>query len=265
MDFSLPASVEKELGRIAEIAGYLWMRNWAEANGGNISVNLTHLMPEVSRNYISEVIQEIREPVPLLDGNVFYVTGTGKRMRDVARSPLEHGAVIQILNQGKGCSVISPKIVKPTSELVSHLLIHNHLKATGLHKSVVLHTHPTELIALTHCRPFLDPEFLTRMLWSMIPETRVLVPKGIGIVPYILTGTSALAKATIKQLEKHRVLLWEKHGAIAVGEDIAECFDIIDTLTKSAQIYLNARMAGYEPEGLSDEQSDELAKAFNLL
>ena len=82
MDFSLLASVEKELGRIAEIAGYLWMRNWAEANGGNISVNLTHLMPEVSRNYISEVIQEIREPVPLLDGNVFYVTGTGKRMRD---------------------------------------------------------------------------------------------------------------------------------------------------------------------------------------
>ena len=30
-----------EIDRIAEVAGYLWTKGWAERNGGNISVNLT--------------------------------------------------------------------------------------------------------------------------------------------------------------------------------------------------------------------------------
>ena len=33
-----------EIGRIAEVAGYLWTNGWAERNGGNISVNLTGLL-----------------------------------------------------------------------------------------------------------------------------------------------------------------------------------------------------------------------------
>ena len=36
-----------EIGRIAEVAGYLWTKGWAERNGGNISVNLTDLMNDV--------------------------------------------------------------------------------------------------------------------------------------------------------------------------------------------------------------------------
>lgn len=32
-----------EVNRIAEVAGYLWTKGWAERNGGNISVNITHL------------------------------------------------------------------------------------------------------------------------------------------------------------------------------------------------------------------------------
>ena len=33
-----------EIERIAEVAGYLWTRGWAERNGGNISVNVTTLL-----------------------------------------------------------------------------------------------------------------------------------------------------------------------------------------------------------------------------
>ena len=54
-------------------------------------------------------------------------------------------------------------------------------------------------------------------------------------------------------------------GALAVGSDVIECFDMIDTLSKSAQIYLQARAMGFEPEGLTDEQSEELRKAFRLV
>ena len=253
-----------ELDRIAEVADFLWQRGWAEANGGNISVNLTHLAGSEILEMPATASQNLAEEVPGIAGSLFYVTGTGTRMRDVARSPLEHGAIIRITADGQRYEIISEKAVKPTSELPSHLSIHSFLKVRGNNQSVVLHTHPTELIALTHCPPFLDWRRLTQMLWSMIPETRVLVPKGVGIVPYALTGTSAIAKATIQQLENHDVVLWEKHGALAVGEDIMRCFDLIDTITKSAKIYLSAKTAGFEPQGLTQEQMAELAMAFGL-
>lgn len=262
---SFGQAINTELEKIALVAGFLWQREWAEANGGNISVNLTSLMDSFHGDLSqSESKTELPEVVPAIAGNLFYVTGSGKRMRDIANAPLDFGALIRICKDGKHFEMVSEKRVKPTSELPSHLSIHNFMMSRGNQKSIVLHTHPTELIALTHCPPFLDSERLTHMLWSMIPETRVLVPKGVGIVPYVLTGTTAMARATIQQLENHDVVLWEKHGALAIGDDILQCFDLIDTLTKSAKIYLAAKTAGFEPQGLTEEQMDELAMAFGL-
>jgi rhamnulose-1-phosphate aldolase len=257
--------LKNELTAIAEVAGYLWHRNWAEANGGNISVNLTKSGATwAEESYEQLYPTELPETYPALAGDLFYITGTGQRMRDVAKSPLDYGALIRVSPDGKRIGTVSEKPVKPTSELPSHLSIHQFLKQSGSPKTAILHTHPTELIALTHCAPFLDPKHLTQMLWSMIPETRVLVPKGVGIVPYVLTGTNVMAVATIQQLETHDVVLWEKHGALAVGDDLMQCYDLIDTLTKSACIYLTAKTAGFEPQGLSQEQMNELARAFNL-
>ena len=36
-------SLDRQIGVVAEVAGYLWERGWAERNGGNISVNVTGL------------------------------------------------------------------------------------------------------------------------------------------------------------------------------------------------------------------------------
>ena len=47
-----------EIGRIAEVAGYLWTKGWAERNGGNISVNVTDLLDEATR-----ALPAIAEPV----------------------------------------------------------------------------------------------------------------------------------------------------------------------------------------------------------
>lgn len=254
-----------EIGRIAEVAGYLWTKGWAERNGGNISVNITSLMREEEKK-LSALCPAInlKEPVTALAGNLFYVTGTGKRMRYVAQEPFANGSIIRISQDGCSYEIIAEQPVLPTSELPSHLLMHNYLIASGRASRVVLHTHPTDLIGLTHCQPFLDSEKLTRTLWSMIPESRIIVPKGVGIVPYEIPGTIELAHATIRLLERHDVVFWEKHGILAVGEDLIDCFDAIDTLSKSAQIYLSARMAGYEPIGMTDQQLDDLVTAFGL-
>ena len=34
-------NINKAIGLVSEIAGYLWDRGWAERNGGNISYNIT--------------------------------------------------------------------------------------------------------------------------------------------------------------------------------------------------------------------------------
>ncbi|GHU76404.1 rhamnulose-1-phosphate aldolase [Bacteroidia bacterium] len=254
-----------EINRIAEVAGYLWEKGWAERNGGNISVNLTnYLTPKELRKKPLQAGIELQAAVPSLQGHVFYVTGTGKRMRYVAKEPFANGSLIRIGADGATYDILAEQIIAPTSELPSHLMMHEYLLKEGRNTRVVLHTHPTDLIGLTHCKPLLDSRKLTRLLWSMIPECRIIVPGGIGIIPYEIPGTLELAHATIEQLKHHDVVFWEKHGILAVGEDIIECFDSIDTLSKSAQIYFSARMAGYEPEGMTDVQLDGLIEPFHL-
>lgn len=253
-----------EIDRIAEVAGYLWENGWAERNGGNISVNLTEIVGEDIKQLPALTSVTLQEAMTHLAGNVFYVTGTGKRMRYVAKEPFENGALIRISADGKRYEIIAEKPVQPTSELPSHLMMHNYLKGLGRKTRVVLHTHPTELIALTHSKKFLNSEVITRTLWAMIPECRIIVPKGVGIVPYEIPGTIELAHATIEQLVNHDVVFWEKHGILAVGDDVIECFDAIDTLSKSAKIYISGRMAGFEPEGMTDQQLDDLVTAFGL-
>lgn len=254
-----------EIDRVAEVAGYLWSKGWAERNGGNISVRVTDWMGEVEKALPGLALPvSLPQPVPLLGGECFYVTGTGKRMRDVAKEVWANGAVIRLTGDGASFEIVAEQAVRPTMELASHLLMHQALRAWGRPNRVVLHTHPTELIGLMHQEPFLDAAVLTRTLWGMIPECRMIVPRGVGMVPYHAPGTVELAEATIAELRTHELIGWEKHGVLAVGEDVVDCFDTIDTLNKAAQIYLCARMAGGEPKGLSDEQLEELARTFGL-
>ncbi len=254
-----------EIGRIAEVAGYLWEKGWAERNGGNISVNVTTLLTEEQKALpaIAPAVS-LGIEVEQLVGDIFFVTGTGKRMRYVAQDPFGNGSLIRITADGLSYEIIAEQPITPTSEIPSHLLMHNYQLQQGKANRVVLHTHITEIIGMTHCAPFLDSETMTRTLWSMIPECRVIVPKGVGIVPYELPGSIVLAEATIKQLKEHDVVFWEKHGILVVGEDLIECFDQIDTLSKSAQIYLSAKQAGYEPAGMTDQQLEDLVPAFGL-
>lgn len=258
-------ALAREVEKVAEVAGYLWQKGWAERNGGNITVNVTeHVDDEIrSMPAISGRIA-LGCALPHLKGCYFFCKGTNKRMRDLARRPMENGSFIRIVDTCDAYEIIADAPVKPTSELPSHLAMHNHLLGKGVDYKAALHTHPIELVAMSHAPKFLERDVLTDLLWSMIPETKAFCPRGLGIVPYELPGSQALADATIAQLDDYDVVLWEKHGVCAVGCDIMEAFDQVDVLCKSAQIYINAKCMGYEPDGMSKEQMAEMTRAFNL-
>ena len=38
-----------EVNKVAEVAGYLWQKGWAERNGGNITVNITEFVDDEIR------------------------------------------------------------------------------------------------------------------------------------------------------------------------------------------------------------------------
>ena len=259
-------ALKAEIDKVAEVAGYLWTKGWAERNGGNITVNITELVDDGMR-----ALPAIAGPfsigtaLPELKGCWFYCKGTQKRMRDLTRDPMGNGSIIRILPDCAHYEIVADAPVAPTSELPSHLSVHNYLLAKGSLYRASLHTHPIELVALTHSKQWMRKDAATRMLWSMIPETKAFCPRGLGMVPYMLPSSVELADATIRAIdEDYDVVMWEKHGVFAVDTDIMSAFDQVDVLNKAAQIYISARSMGFEPEGMTDAQMKELSDVFGL-
>lgn len=257
----LRAAVEQ----VAEVAGYLWEKGWAERNGGNITYNVTEYVDEgIKKLAAISPVMGIGKTLPNLKNCYFYCKGTGKRMRDLARRPMENGSVIRILDDCASYVIVADKPVMPTSEVTSHLAIHNYLIGSGSKYKAAVHTHPIELVAMSHNPGMLKKDVMTKLLWSMIPETLAFAPLGLGIVPYEMAGSVELADATLKQIADYDVVMWEKHGAFAVGVDAMDAFDQIDVLNKSACIYMCAKSMGFEPEGMTEQAIVEMQKVYKL-
>ena len=259
-------SLAKQIESVAEVAGYLWQKGWAERNGGNITLNITEFVDsEIRALPAISAARPTGLHLPNLEGCYFYCKGTDRRMRDLARRPMENGSIIRILPDCKSYVIVADADITPTSELPSHLAVHNYLLGKGSPYKACVHTHPIELVALSHNNQWLEKDYATKVLWSMIPETKAFCPLGIGIVPYMLPGSKELAEATIRTIDEgYDVVLWEKHGVFAVDKDAMAAFDQIDVLNKSAQIYIAARNMGFVPDGMSEDQLNEMSRAFGL-
>ena len=250
----------------AQVAGFLWQRGWAVKNGGNISLNITGEVDIRTSDLNQFPYKQLENACPDLSQMVLLMTGAGTRMRDVESNLFKNVCIIRFSDDGTGYYIIDDEIFNshliPTSELLTHLAIHQLLKKQGGVQKAVLHTHPDELIALTLIPGYCDELRLNKMLFSVQPESAIANPMDIGLVQYILPGTEQLAEKTVASLQYHPIVLWGKHGCIALGKDIQEAFDLIDVMNKSAQFIFLCRDAGYTPQGLSEQQIEELKKKF---
>ncbi len=257
--------LKRALDSVAEVAGYLWQKGWAERNGGNLTLNITEFVDDDMRAMpaISKALP-IGVTLPYLKGCYFYCKGTGKRMRDLARDPMSAGSIVRILDDCASYEIIADAVIVPTSEISSHLAIQNYMLESGSGYKATLHTHPIELVAMSHSQEFLDSKHLTQVLWSMIPETLAFAPLGIGVVPYALPSSTELVEPTMEQIKRYDVVLWEKHGTVAVGPDMMEAFDQTDVLNKAANIYMTAKNFGFTAEGMTPEAVQKIRTVFNL-
>jgi len=138
-------------------------------------------------------------------------------------------------------------VFTPTSELPSPPRHPRRLAAARRPPRAIVHSHPTELLALS-----LDPDIgdegrCNRLLWALHPETVIGRPLRVAIVPYVMPGTVEQGMAAGGAMETHDVALWRKHGAVGGGRGLRAAFDLLDSVNKAAQLYLLCRSAGIVP------------------
>src|SRR5512135_1691131 len=170
---------------MAATARLLWDKGWAEGSAGNISV----LVSDANRTEHERIHEwSTADGVPLdrvhpvLAEASILVTGSGARMRDVAREPLVHTAVVRLTSGGNAYAVerpaaFPPLAFVPTSELPTHLAVHARLAGDGRHDRAVVHTHAPALLALSHHPASYDGAAMTDLLRRMLPEVALFLPR----------------------------------------------------------------------------------------
>lgn len=66
----------------------------------------------------------------------------------------------------------------------------------------------------------------------------MVFPDGVGILPWMVCGTSEIGLATAEKMKEYRIVIWTNHGIYGAGKDLDETFGLIETVEKTAQIYM---------------------------
>lgn len=233
----LEAPFVKEL---CKITSNMYRQGWDERNGGNVSVLLDE---EQVGEYLDT--DKVLRVIPTgfdakeLVGKYFIVTGTGKYFKNVEGDPETNLGIIRIGEDGKSAELLwgYKDGGKFTSELPAHLMTHaTRLKIDPNHR-VVMHTHPTYTICMSAVVKT-DDRVFTEKLWRNNTEAIVVFPDGVGVLPCMVCGTNEIGEATAEKMKKYRLVVWTNHGIYGVGKDIDEAFGLIETVEKTAQLYM---------------------------
>ncbi|GIP43438.1 rhamnulose-1-phosphate aldolase [Paenibacillus sp. J45TS6] len=225
---------------MAEATQHMWRFGWDERNGGNVSYLLDE--SEVAAYMdIDRVIRTFKPAFPVneLAGKYFIVTGSGKYFKNIIDDPEANLGVIRISKDGETLELLwgLPDDAKPTSELAAHFMSHiERIKIDPNHR-VVIHNHATNVIAMTFIHELNEDKF-TRTLWEMCTECIVVFPDGIGIIPWMVPGSSEIGRETALKMAEHRAVLWPHHGIFGTGNSIDDALGLIETIEKAAQIYM---------------------------
>lgn len=251
-----------ELAEIQRIHEWLALWRWSEASGGNFSLRMSAL-PSGVEDLSGEPPKSLPLEVPSLGGVYMLISARGARARDISKDVESGVGLYWILQNGAEFTCLWGNN-DPTSELIAHLAIHQALSLSRSAHQAVLHSHPANLIALTHNPGFDNPKVLSDRLLRMQSEARIHLPEGIGWLRYHLPGSKELGDESARALLKTPVLLWHLHGAISIGENLSKALDYMEIVDKAAQIYWILTSSGIAPEGMRDEDLQRALRHFRI-
>lgn len=252
-------------------ASNMYRLGWDERNGGNISYLLKE--EEVAEYLdLSRVIRIIPfagvhntsfDAAPLA-GKIFLVTGTGKYFKNIEKDPANNIGIVRISANGKEVELLwgYEDGGRFTSEFPAHMMSHIARLSVDPENRVILHCHPTNLLAMTYVHE-LDEAKFSHTLWEMSTECIVVFPDGVGVLPWMLCGTDTIGMATAEKMKKFRTVIWSLHGVYGAGKDLDECFGLVETCEKAATIY---NLIGNRPikNTLTEDNMKELIDLFGI-
>lgn len=254
----------KYIKDMCNVTANMYRLGWDERNGGNIS----YMLDDDIYEYLD--LRPITKSFPIgfkaeeLIGKCFLVTGTGKYFKNIKDDPESNLGIIRIAKDGETAELLwgYKGGGKFTSELPAHLMSHITRLAEDPDNRIVLHTHPTNILAMTHVHSLNEAEF-TRTIWGTCTECIIVFPDGIGVLPWMVCGNNEIGIATAEKMKEFRIVVWAQHGIYGVGKTMDEAFGLVETVEKAAELWLKYAHLPVINQ-ISDKQLRELAKAFNI-
>ncbi|MBR4538670.1 MAG: rhamnulose-1-phosphate aldolase [Clostridia bacterium] len=243
----------------------MYAHGWDERNGGNVS-----LMLEESdvKDYLDLENVKLKIPTgftaPELEGKYFLVTGTGKYFKNVQYAPEINLGIVRVTAYGELAELIwgFEDGGSFTSEFPAHMMSHVARLKVNPENRVVMHCHPSNLLAMTYVHD-LDEKAFTRTLWQMSTECIVVFPDGVNVLPWMLCGTNEIGQATAEKMQTARLVVWAQHGIYGAGRDLDETFGLIETAEKGAEIYMKIAHLPIK-NTITDSQLHQLEKRFHV-
>lgn len=231
----------KYVKEISEITDNMYHQGWDERNGGNISCLIEE--KDVREYFPSDkFIREFDlgfEADEIVRNHYFLVTGTGKYFKNIIKDPETNLGLVKISPDGKRAGLLWGFLDggRFTSEFPAHLMSHASRLKVNPSNRVIIHTHPTYTICMGACID-VDDVIFTRKLWKTNTEAVVVFPEGIGVLPCMICGTNEIGEATANKMKEYRLVSWTNHGIYGAGNSIDEAFGLIETVEKTAKIYM---------------------------
>jgi len=120
---------------------------------------------------------------------------------------------------------------RPSTELRMHLAAYAARPDVG----AVVHAHPLTAVAFT-VAGVAPPN-------DLLPEA-VLVLGRIAVSRFATPGTDEVPRSLSPFWDGHDVILLERHGALALGRDLQQAFDRMETLERVCEVAARARLLG---------------------
>tara|TARA_B110001454_G_scaffold219201_1_gene251909 strand:+ start:53172 stop:53828 length:657 start_codon:yes stop_codon:yes gene_type:complete len=159
-------------------------------------------------------------------------------------------------NRELACISLDGKVVSgaPSSERKLHLAIYRNCPAAN----AVVHAHPPHAIAWSLA--FGD---MKELPYKSLPEV-ILATGKIPIVPYARPGSDDMGTSLQPFLPDHKVLIMQKHGAVAWGETLDEAYRGIERVEHIAYILKLAIELKNLKINLEELPADEIKELFDL-